>query len=61
MNFARDELDKRRLGDVVDLFNNIQMNEHGSKKDILGRTYEFYINMFAEQEGKWGGEFFTPS
>ena len=29
-NFARPELDKRRLGDVVDLFTNIQMIEHGS-------------------------------
>ena len=35
-NFARPELDKRRLGDVVDLFTNIQMIEHGSEKDILG-------------------------
>ena len=39
-NFARPELDKRRLGEVVDLFTNIQMIEHGSEKDILGRTYE---------------------
>ena len=60
-NFARPELDKRRLGDVVDLFTNIQMIEHGSEKDILGRTYEYCLNMFAEQEGKRGGEFFTPS
>lgn len=55
------ELDKRRLGDVVDLFTNIQMIEHGSEKDILGRTYEYCLSMFAEQEGKRGGEFFTPS
>ena len=60
-NFARSELDKRRLGDVVDLFTNIQMIEHGSEKDILGRTYEYCLSMFAEQEGKRGGEFFTPS
>lgn len=42
-NFARPELDKRRLGDVVDLFTNIQMIEHGSEKDILGRTYELCL------------------
>lgn len=60
-NFARPELDKRRLGDVVDLFTNIQMIEHGNEKDILGRTYEYCLSMFAEQEGKRGGEFFTPS
>ena len=28
-NFARQELDKRRLGDVVDLFTNIEMHDAG--------------------------------
>ncbi len=37
-----------------------QMIEHGNEKDILGRTYEYCLSMFAEQEGKRGGEFFTP-
>lgn len=60
-NFARPELDKRRLGDVVDLFTNIQMVEHGSSKDILGRTYEYCLSKFAEQEGKNAGEFYTPA
>lgn len=60
-NYARDELDKRRLGNVVDLFTNIQMIEHGTDKDILGRTYEYCLSKFAEQEGKRAGEFFTPS
>ena len=60
-NFARPELDKRRLGDVVDLFTNIKMSEHGNEKDILGRTYEYCLAKFAEQEGKLAGEFYTPS
>ncbi|MDD2472503.1 MAG: class I SAM-dependent DNA methyltransferase [Methanoculleus sp.] len=60
-NYARDELDKRRLGNVVDLFTNIQMIEHGTDKDILGRTYEYCLARFAEQEGKRAGEFYTPS
>ena len=60
-NFARPELDKRRLGDVVDLFTNIQMIEHGNSKDILGRTYEYCLSKFAEQEGKLAGEFYTPA
>ena len=60
-NFARPELDKRRLGDVVDLFTNIKMKEHGDTRDILGRTYEYCLAQFAEQEGKKGGEFFTPA
>ena len=60
-NFARPELDKRRLGEVVDLFTNIKMSEHGNEKDILGRTYEYCLAKFAEQEGKLAGEFYTPS
>ena len=34
-NFARPELDKRRLGEVVDLFTNIQMIEHGNARTFL--------------------------
>lgn len=60
-NFARPELDKRRLGDVVDLFTNIKMKEHGDSKDILGRTYEYCLSKFAEAEGKLAGEFYTPA
>lgn len=59
-NFARPELDKRRLGDVVDLFTNIQMIKHGSERDILGNTYQYCLRKFAENEGKLAGEFFTP-
>ena len=60
-NFARPELDKRRLGDVVDLFTNIKMIDQDNEKDILGRTYEYCLAKFAEQEGKLAGEFYTPS
>ena len=60
-NFARPELDKRRLGDVVDLFTNIHMHRHGDSKDILGRTYEYCLSKFAEAEGKLAGEFYTPA
>jgi type I restriction enzyme M protein len=60
-NYASNDLDKRRLGNVVDLFTNIQMIEHGTDKDILGRTYEYCLSKFAEQEGKRAGEFYTPS
>ena len=60
-NFARPELDKRRLGEVVDLFTNIKMHEHGDTKDILGKAYEYCLSKFAEAEGKLAGEFFTPA
>ena len=59
-NFARPELDKRRLGDVVDLITNLRMVEHGDSKDILGNAYQYCLRKFAEQEGKLAGEFFTP-
>lgn len=60
-NFARPELDKRRLGEVVDIFTNIPLSDYKGKKDILGRTYEYCLAMFAEQEGRRAGEFYTPS
>ncbi|WP_306479098.1 class I SAM-dependent DNA methyltransferase [Finegoldia magna] len=60
-NYARPELDKRRLGEVVDLFNNLKLKEHGDSKDILGRTYEYTIAQFASLEGKNAGEFYTPT
>ncbi len=60
-NYARPELDKRRLGDVVDLFTNIQMMASGDEKDLLGRVYEYCLQKFASMEGKNAGEFYTPS
>lgn len=59
-NFARPELDKRRLGEVVDLFTNVKMAENGDTHDLLGRTYEYCLSQFAAQEGKNAGEFYTP-
>lgn len=59
-NFARPELDKRRLGEVVDLFTNVRMTEDGDTHDLLGRTYEYCLSQFASQEGKNAGEFYTP-
>ena len=60
-NYARPELDKRRLGDVVDLFSNIKMLASGDEKDLLGRVYEYCLQKFASMEGKNAGEFYTPS
>lgn len=60
-NFARPELDKRRLGEVVNLFTNIKMKEGTDEKDLLGRTYEYCLKNFAAQEGKNAGQFYTPS
>lgn len=60
-NFSRPELDKRRLGDVVDLFTNFKMHTKDESKDVLGRVYEYCLSKFAEAEGKLAGEFYTPA
>ena len=59
--YASPDIDKRVLGEVVDIFTNINMFESGDEKDILGRTYEYFIAQFAAYEGKNGGEFYTPT
>lgn len=61
-NYGNPDLDKKVLGDVVDLFtNNINMDGTEASQDLLGRTYEYCISQFAAVEGKGGGEFYTPS
>lgn len=60
-NYASPDLDKRVLGEVVDLFTNMDMTDTEDNKDILGRTYEYCIAQFAKYEGVKGGEFYTPS
>lgn len=63
-NYARSDLDKRLLGDVINLVGKIELvaNEEADQgNDILGRTYEYFIGQFAAAEGKKGGQFYTPS
>ncbi len=61
-NYASPDLDKRVLGEVVDLFTNeVKMDGTEASKDLLGRTYEYCIAQFAAYEGTKGGEFYTPS
>lgn len=61
-NYASPDLDKRVLGEVVDIFtNNIDMSNAEVSADLLGRTYEYCIAQFAAYEGVKGGEFYTPA
>ena len=60
-NYASPDLDKKVLGDVIDLFTNMDMGDEEESKDLLGRTYEYCIAQFAAYEGTKGGEFYTPS
>jgi len=60
-DYGRPQLDKRMVGELVDLFSNIKLKgKDGEARDLLGRAYEYFISQFAGAEGKRGGEFFTP-
>ena len=60
-NYAPPMLDKRRLGELVDLIGTIGLGEEENRsKDILGRVYEYFLSQFASAEGKKGGQFYTP-
>ena len=61
-DYARPALDKKRLGELVDLMGNIGFNQQGHKsKDLLGQVYEYFLGQFADAEGKKGGQFYTPA
>ncbi|MHC1563168.1 type I restriction-modification system subunit M [Actinomycetospora sp. C-140] len=62
-NYGREGLDKRRLGQLVDLIGSIgftETDDHGSD-DVLGRVYEYFLGQFAGKEtGKDAGAYYTP-
>ena len=59
-DYARPSLDKRRLGELIDLVGNIRVGDADARsRDVLGRVYEYFLSAFASAEGKRGGEFYT--
>lgn len=60
--FNRENVDQRRLGELVDLLNNIRFFGDGAQRarDLMGEVYEYFLGEFARAEGKRGGEFYTP-
>lgn len=59
--YADPELNKQRLGELIDLIGTIGFNQAGHQaKDLLGRVYEYFLGQFADAEGKKGGQFYTP-
>ena len=59
-DYARQALDKRRLGQLIDLFGNTNVGDAEARsRDVLGRVYEYFLSAFASAEGKRGGEFYT--
>ena len=60
-DYSRPGLDKRILGELIDLIATIGLGDKQSReKDILGRVYEYFLGHFAAAEGRNGGEFYTP-
>ena len=60
-DYAKEALDKKSLGGIIDLIGTIGLGDKESKsKDILGRVYEYFLGQFANAEGKKGGQFYTP-
>lgn len=59
--FAKPQLDKMVLGELIDLINNMDLGtEAARKKDLFGVVYEYFLGQFALAEGKKGGQFYTP-
>lgn len=60
--YADPDLNKQRLGELIDLIGTIGFNQEGHEaKDLLGRVYEYFLGQFADAEGKSGGQFYTPA
>ncbi|ACZ90235.1 type I restriction-modification system subunit M [Streptosporangium roseum] len=61
--FNRDNVDKKRLKELVDLISDARFTGHGARpaQDVLGETYEYFLERFARAEGKRAGEFYTPA
>lgn len=61
--YNRDNVDQRRLGELVDLFNNARFSGQGASRarDLLGEVYEYFLEKFARAEGRRAGDFYTPA
>ncbi|EAI9064721.1 SAM-dependent DNA methyltransferase [Campylobacter lari] len=57
--YAKDNLDSKSLGELIDLIGNIAFDTDKSA-DVLGHVFEYFLGEFALAEGKQGGQFYTP-
>jgi type I restriction enzyme M protein len=55
-----DALDDDRLGRLVEHLNTYDLDRDSVPPDMLGEAYMDLVRDFAEEEGKSGGQFFTP-
>ncbi|NBT26226.1 MAG: SAM-dependent DNA methyltransferase [Actinobacteria bacterium] len=60
-DYNRPALDTTMVGRLIDLVSTIPVGRIGDDGgDVLGRVYEYFLGSFAANEGKRGGEYFTP-
>ena len=60
--YARSQLPDGKLGELVDLVSTIGFGDNpAAARDVLGEVYEYFLGMFANAEGKRGGQFYTPA
>jgi type I restriction enzyme M protein len=59
--YARAQLPDGKLGELIDLVSTIGFGQDAAvARDVLGQVYEYFLGMFANAEGKRGGQFYTP-
>ena len=61
--FSRLGLEGSKLAALIDTINNIDTIANDcdmTEEDVVGRVYEYFLGKFAANEGKGGGEFYTP-
>ena len=59
--YARQNLDVQTLGGLIDTIATVALGDSMSRsQDVLGRVYEYFLGQFALNEGKKGGQFYTP-
>jgi type I restriction enzyme M protein len=56
-----DALNDQRLRDLIQRINAFELSTEKVEKDFLGEAYMYMVGEFAKDEGKEGGQFFTPT
>ena len=60
-NYARLSLPQGRLADLINTISTIGFENGQTAPDALGEVYEYFLGMFADAEGKRGGQFYTAA
>ncbi|MEO2068912.1 MAG: class I SAM-dependent DNA methyltransferase [Desulfurobacteriaceae bacterium] len=63
--YVRSQIPPEKLGQLLNIFNNINYEDHIENKDesigdVFGTIYSYFMRQFSQKLGQKGGEFFTP-